>query len=60
MGKIADIATDWAELKDSWGFLEALMTELPEEFSACSVIISEIVEGISYAVANIAFGAIIG
>ena len=29
------------------------MAEVPEEIGACSVIVSEVVEGISYTVANI-------
>ena len=46
---------DWAELKDSWGFIEKMISELPEEFSACSVLVTEIVEGVTFLIGNLSF-----
>ena len=45
---IMNFAKDWTELKDSWGFISKMMSELPEEFGACSVLVTEIIEGVTF------------
>ena len=46
---------DWTELKDSWGFVSKMISELPEEFGACSVLVTEIVEGVTFLIGNLSF-----
>tara|TARA_B110000503_G_C6844791_1_gene288290 strand:- start:83 stop:439 length:357 start_codon:yes stop_codon:yes gene_type:complete len=52
---IMNFAKDWTELKDSWGFIEKMMGELPEEFGACSVLVTEVVEGFEFLIGSLSF-----
>lgn len=35
---------DWKEIQDSWGFMQKIITEVPEELSSCSLVVTEVVQ----------------
>ena len=47
------VTNDLTKLKDSWVLIEKMIGELPEEFGACSVLVSEITEGVSFLIGNL-------